>query len=81
MKQNMQYLLGFITISVILTVLGMGLFARPENLAQAEIRIYQTVDEKYVSKDSFSLTCQTMQEMRQDIKEVKSDMKTLLRKR
>lgn len=80
MKQNIQYLLGFITISVILTVLGMGLFARPENLAQAEIRIYQTVDEKYVSKDSFSMACQTMQEMRQDLKEVKSDMKTLLKR-
>lgn len=80
MKQNIQYLLGFFTLSVIMAVLSMGLFARPENLAQAEMRIKEYTAENYVSKDSFSLTCQTMQEMRQDIKEVKTDMKTLLKR-
>lgn len=37
MSKNLQLVIGFMTISVILTILGMGLFARPENLAQVEI--------------------------------------------
>lgn len=76
MEQYVMY--GACALYVINTIIGLKIFARTEELNKLEAQLMKYAMEHFLSKDTYNLNHQFLQEQIVDIRKDISDVKDLL---